>query len=90
MPKSEYYGFDMRYIRDELNRYEATSYLYHLVIINSIKKSGLCLISEDSGESQSNSVKSGWSQIIQAVSHEDLSLESNDGSNESGCKVNLE
>ena len=59
MPRSEYYGFDMREIRNKLNKYEATSYLYQLVIINSIKKSGLCLISEDSGESQSNSVKSG-------------------------------
>ena len=65
MPKSEYYGFDMRYIRDELNRYEATSYLYQLVMINSIKESGLYLISEKSVESQS----------IQAVSHEDLDLE---------------
>ena len=78
MPESIYYGFDLRDIRKGLSKYEATKYLNELVMVNSVGKSGLHLISEMSGESQS----------IQAVSYQDLDLEAIDRSIEFGCLVN--
>ena len=67
IPGSQYYGCRPQDLVSVINKSEATSYLYELIMLEVVDRSGLHLISEKSEESQSAKVQSYDSTSLKAI-----------------------
>ena len=67
IPGSQYYGCRPQDLVSVINKSEATRYLYDLIMLDVVDRSGLHLISEKSAESQSVQVQSYDSTSLKAI-----------------------